>query len=95
MKLRPGLILTVLALCGLSAVMGYRVARMGPPDPSGIVADWAAVYADETGRGDLHCSGRPEGEGYVITCGTGGDRVDYVTDAYGKLLARRGGERDG
>tara|TARA_R100000322_G_scaffold72519_2_gene45623 strand:- start:4993 stop:5277 length:285 start_codon:yes stop_codon:yes gene_type:complete len=93
--IRKGHIATVLVLCGLSAMLGYRVARMGPPDPSGIVAHWAAVYAEETGRADLHCAGRPQGDGYVITCGTGAARVDYVTDAYGGLVARRDGGRDG
>ncbi len=87
--IRKGHIAMVVALCGLSAVLGYRVAQMGPPDPSGIVATWAAVHAEETGRDDLHCAGRPEGDGYVVTCGHGADRVAYVTDAYGDLLERR------
>lgn len=93
--IRRGHIAIVVALCGLSAMLGYRVAGMGPPDPSGIVADWAAVYAEETGRDDLHCAGWPEGGGYVIECGTGEARVAYVTDAYGTLLARHVGQEGG
>ncbi|MEC7764234.1 MAG: hypothetical protein VX874_20190 [Pseudomonadota bacterium] len=89
--IRKGHIALVVALCGLSAMLGYRAARLGPPDPSGIVADWAAVYAEETGRDDLHCAGWPEGEGYVVECGTGADRIAYVTDAYGALISRHVG----
>ncbi|WP_138422854.1 hypothetical protein [Maritimibacter alexandrii] len=88
-------IVTLVALCGLSAVLGYRVAGMGPPDPSSIVADWASVYARETGRDDLHCAGWPEGQGYVIECGQGDDKVAYVTDRYGALVGRRVGGSGG
>ncbi|WP_298491946.1 hypothetical protein [uncultured Maritimibacter sp.] len=92
--MRPGLVAMILALCGLSAVLGWRLGRAVPPDPSGIVAQWAATYRDEVG-GAGPCEGRPDATGYVIACGQGAAQVRYHTDAFGKLIARRTGERDG
>ncbi|MBV7409434.1 hypothetical protein [Maritimibacter sp. DP1N21-5] len=84
----------IVALCGLSAMLGWRLGRSERPDPSGIVAQWAETYREETGRSGP-CEGRPEGTGFVISCGGEANRVDYRTDGWGRLVARHAGALDG
>lgn len=84
--------LIVMSLCGASAVLGFRAARLGPPDAGEVIARWAQVYAAETSGQTSQCVGTPSGEGYVITCGTGTREVVFVTDRFGALIDRHLGE---